>query len=69
MPAVSAMAVASRRARRQMAIAAAAPTRLYAATPARRTLSVQIFAARRSAGHVAKRATSRTRNESLHATA
>jgi len=68
-PDVSPMVRARLRARRQMAIAAAGPARLYAATPARRVLSAQTFAARRSPGQASNRATSRTKNESRHAAA
>ncbi len=68
-PDVSPIVRARLRARRQIAIAAMGPARPYAATPERRALSAQIFAARRSAGHSSNRATSRTRNESLHASA
>ena len=68
-PAVSAIVSARDRARRQIVIAASAPSRPYAVMPVRRTLSTQSFVARRSGGQAANRTTSRTRNESRHAMA
>ena len=68
-PAVSSIGVTRARARRQIRMAAVAPSRPYAAMPARRALSAHTFAARRSGGQAANRSTSRTRNESRHATA
>jgi len=68
-PAESPFVVARVSARCQSTTAACGPSPLNTVMPARRMLSTATLADRRSAGHAAKRATSRTRNESRHATA
>ncbi|OLE96859.1 MAG: hypothetical protein AUG75_15210 [Cyanobacteria bacterium 13_1_20CM_4_61_6] len=68
-PAESLFAVARAIARCHCATAAAGPSRPNAVIPTRRMLSTVSFADRRAAGQATKRATSRTRNESRHASA